>query len=80
MEEKKDVLFWDTIIMCYSHALNGILETWKNVYSSQSASFTTREYFMHWEAVIENWTWIIIWFLLQIYIWHIHIELNDINK
>ena len=57
MEEKKKgvVLFWDKIIVCYSHALNGILETWKDVYSSQSASITTRECFMHWEPVIENW-------------------------
>lgn len=54
MERKKMVaIFGDATIICYSRALNGILETQKNVYSSESASFTTREYFMHWETVIE---------------------------
>lgn len=63
------MLFWDKIIICYSHGLNGILETWKNVYSSGNASFTTREYYKHWEPVIQNWIWIIIWFLLEMYTW-----------
>lgn len=54
MERKKMVaIFGDAIIICYSHALNSILETRKNVHSSESASFTTREYFMNWETVIE---------------------------